>query len=298
MRAWIQAYGLSILLHAGVATALVFRLPMSDLAPETAGPVTITLAAAPTPQPVQELRPEPLPPVAAPAALSPIAAEAGLAPVMPVLPEVPEPEPEMPPAAAEEGDEMSELAQRIRARVTDPCLIALPLEGAEVVVLSSDDRAIRDFSDDVLTEETARPVLVDARQCPAVNFARANAAYPAFPLSIALRSADVSDPGTLSGQVRAAAGRHVTLLLVDDNGVVQDLRRFMRYAGPVAQFEVPVRRDGGARDTAQMLVALATTAPPRAVVAEDGQTAETMFASLTDELGTNMAMAVVAFALR
>lgn len=292
MRHWIHAYGLSVALHVAVAAALMLRLPDLTPPPEATGPVTITMTAAPEPEPVEELRPEPLAPVEAPAALSPIAAETALASVT-----APPPPPPAPPETGEEA-EMSALAQRIRARVTDPCLIALPLQRDEVAVLSTDDRAIRDFSADVLADAVPRPVLLDHRQCPAVDFARANAAYPAFPLSIALQTANVPDPGTLSGQVRAAAGRHVTLLLVDDNGVVQDLRRFMRFAGPVAQFEVPVRRDGGARETAQMLVALATAAPPRSIALQDGQTAERMFASLTQEFGPSVSMAVTAFALR
>ena len=40
------------------------------------------------------------------------------------------------------------------------------------------------------------------------------------------------------------AGRYVTLLMVDDNGVTHDLRRFLINSGGRISFDVPVARDG------------------------------------------------------
>ena len=76
----------------------------------------------------------------------------------------------------------------------------------------------------------------------------------------------------------------MTLLLVDDNGVVQDLSRFLTIAGSDARFDVPVFRNGPSRDTRQLLIALATAGRPAAVDQMAGQLAGDMFPALQSEL--------------
>ena len=83
--------------------------------------------------------------------------------------------------------------------------------------------------------------------------------YPVGRLSIALASDRVESGGRLVGAVSGAAGRYVTLLLIDDNGVVQDLNRFLTFVGGETRFDVPVTRSGPPRDTGQILLALATS---------------------------------------
>ncbi|MEL6680710.1 MAG: serine/threonine protein kinase, partial [Pseudomonadota bacterium] len=103
---------------------------------------------------------------------------------------------------------------------------------------------------------------------------------------------------SLVGVLGNVAGRYTSLLIVDDNGVVQDLRRFVTFSGGQVTFDVPMTRAGPARDTNQLLVVLATPGRPRAVQEQAGRLAEDFFAALEAELGTDPLISVVPFRVR
>ena len=269
----------------------------SPLPPE--GPV---LPTEPQPQP------EPAAPVPATALPTPQAAAA--APRLLAEPLVPPPPPQA------DAGALQRLVARIRAQLGAPCLIALPQTGAgtapRVVLVSDADRAMRDYAETVLPDPEAantddpaattfgqRAVLVDPRQCPAVNFLRARAEYPGFGLSLGLVSPEVMSGGRLIGSIEGTPpGAYTALLLVDDNGVVQDLRRFLRFSGGKAEFDVPVSRDGDPRDTSQILIALSASSRPASITNQAGRLAEDFFPALTKDLPANAALAVLPFDLR
>ena len=184
---------------------------------------------------------------------------------------------------------IADLVQRLRDRLAQPCLAALPqtIGGEEVLltVLGAVDRDIsdlfREVAGDVAVPMTERSVLLDARQCPAVDFARASATYPALPLAIQLEAAEVASDDHLIGRVDGVGGNQVAFLMIDDNGVVQDLRRFAEQSGDALNFDVPVFRVGGDRDTSQLLMAVALPELPDSVTAMDGALAADFFPPLT-----------------
>ncbi len=218
------------------------------------------------------------------------------------LPELPRLSPALPPDA----EALRELVERIRAQIDQPCLIALPQVGAgatSLLVLGDNDLSIRNVASRVLEDTAAeiapRPILLDRRQCPAVNFLRARDEYPAFGLSIGLVSNGILSGGRLIGRVDGLPeGAQTALLLVDDNGVVQDLRRFLSFSGGVAEFDIPVTRDGAMRDTSQLLIAVVTPARLNSVTNLAGQLAEDFFPAFSSEIGQMGAMAVIPFDLR
>lgn len=210
-----------------------------------------------------------------------------------------------PPSPQEE--QLLALIDRIRARLADPCLLALPqLQGAQanplVVLVSDRDRTMAAFTREVLSDPELvvdqRPVLVDNRQCPALDFARARSNYPTFKLPLTLQSTVVNSGGELRGTIENTAGFYTSLVLVDDDGVVQDLRRFVRFEGGRAEFNVPVTRDGDARDTSQLLVAVATASRPTTIGAFAGRYASDFFPALEAEVGDAAVIAVLPFDLR
>ncbi len=171
------------------------------------------------------------------------------------------------------------------------------------MVLGDNDLSIRNVASRVLEDTAAeiapRPILLDRRQCPAVNFLRARDEYPAFGLSIGLVSNGILSGGRLIGRVDGLPeGAQTALLLVDDNGVVQDLRRFLSFSGGVAEFDIPVTRDGAMRDTSQLLIAVVTPARLNSVTNLAGQLAEDFFPAFSSEIGQMGAMAVIPFDLR
>ena len=88
------------------------------------------------------------------------------------------------------------------------------------------------------------------------------------------------------------------LLLVDDNGVVQDLQRFLSFSGNFVRFDVPVNRAGNSRDTSQMLLAIATRRPPDVIRNRAGNLAQEVFVGLDGEFGPGASLAVATFDVR
>ena len=188
---------------------------------------------------------------------------------------------------------ISDLVLRLRERLAQPCLAALPqtIGGEEVLltVLGAVDRDIaglfRDVAGSVEVPMTERSVLLDARQCPAVDFARASASYPALPLVLQLEAGEVASDDRLIGEIRGAGGNPAALLMIDDNGVVQDLDRFTEISGEVTRFDIPVYRVGGNRDTSQLLMAVALPQTPETIAGLSGRLASDFFPPLAEAAG-------------
>lgn len=253
-------------------------------------PLTVTperlAAITPNPQGAEQPAPLRLTPVNAPPLTQP-------------------PAPSAAPLTPEEAT-LNDLVQRIRDRFGDPCLVALPQRqnGGDplVIVVAAQDRVINTFTQAVLNDADTpiehRSVLIDARQCPALNLARESTNYPSFRLSMNLRTPIVSNGGRLIGTINNVAGMYTSLLLIDDNGVVQDLRRFTSFVSGRAEFDVPVSRAGAARDTSQLLLAVATQTRPNTISQRAGRLAKDFFPALQDELGSGAIIALVPFEVR
>lgn len=310
---WALAAGLSLAVHAAAAGVLLWRPALPGTAEPPPPPIQVTALPLPTALPQAEvLRPvtAPVPadpedgtgtaaqeiaPETVPQAASPVLTGNALPTAGADAPQLPTPADDggAVETAAEADPRLVELFDRIRSRLAAPCLLALPALDAEggirLNLLAADDAQIpgllRALTQGLETEVTGQAVLLDPRQCPGLAFARRDARYPVFPLGISLQSQDVASGDSLRGTISGGAGRYVTLLLVDDNGVTHDLRRFLVNAGGRIRFDVPVARDGAGRDTHQLLLVLATPRRPETVSAAAGELAETFFDRLSREIG-------------
>lgn len=201
---------------------------------------------------------------------------------------------------------VKDLIARIRANGGPDCLLALPRRDGEdsvgLAMLADRDAAFGQFTQSVLSEDDSRMLqtrtLLDPRQCPAAEYVRRNRDYPATRLGLRLDSGSVSSGGRLTGALRGSAGKYVALLLVDNNGVVQDLQRFLSQSGNVTHFDVPVTLAGPVRDTAQMLIAIGSTSPLQQIRSRDGRLARDVFSGLTGDLTGSAALAVATFDIR
>lgn len=72
---------------------------------------------------------------------------------------------------------------------------------------------------------------VSSPQCRVLSFARTLARYPGFSLQLDLVDRELSSGDVLSGAIANGAGRSVHLLLVDDEGKVQSMDRFLSAVG-------------------------------------------------------------------
>ena len=164
---------------------------------------------------------------------------------------------------------MGNLIRKIRENTGPDCLLTLPRRDGEAGVgldmMATRDTAFSEFSRTTLTQgdETLRQTrtLLDPRQCPAVDYIRDNRDYPATRLGLRLDTPNVVSGNRITGVLRGTGGKYVALLLVDNNGVVQDLQRFLSQSGNFTRFDVPVTRAGPRRDTAQILLAVASSNP-------------------------------------
>ena len=288
--------------------------PAAEAEAETVGPEEVAILSLPDPEAV---------PAPAPAAPDPQAPVIDGAPqdsaVVPpddtvaTTPVAPPPAaeravrrvPRSPPTARDIA--VANLIQRIRSTPSPECMVALPrrigADGIGLTLISAQDATRAEFSDRLLTrpEDTdvrQTPMLVDPRQCPALGFVAANRDYPATRIGIRIERVEVPSGNRLSGTVSNVGDRNLTLVLVDNNGVVQSLDRFVAEQDGAWRFDVPVTRVGPRRDTKQLLLAVASEDPLDQLTARGGQRAEDVFANLSAALVREVALAVLAFDVR
>lgn len=211
-----------------------------------------------------------------------------------------------PPAPGTPEAVVSELVNRIRTNMSDTCLIGIPQQAAngapELVIVTATEADVAPYAATILDGVEPRPgqrsVLVDARQCAVLDYIRQNRSYPAFRMSFGLAQDQIDSGDQLVGAVGRTAGRYVSLVLVDDNGVVQDLGQYLTFAGDEARFDVPLRRAGSSRDTKQLLVAIGTNTRPTSVDTQNGQLAADYFEALNAEIGNNVPIVMLPFDVR
>jgi len=131
-----------------------------------------------------------------------------------------------------------------------------------------------------------------------MEFVQGADSYPAFRLYFDLKDRAIASGSALAGAVGNATEGVLNLVLVDDEGKVQDLGSFLRFTRGKAIFSVPMTFKGGPIQTQQLLMAIST--PGRLATVSDfsGQPARAFFQRLNLELvqrGMSADLALVAF---
>ena len=142
---------------------------------------------------------------------------------------------------------------------------------------------------------------VSAAQCRALSFARNLPAYPAFSLRFEIARRQLRSGERLEGTIRNVDGRTLHLLLVDDEGKVQNAGGFARRVGADATFAAHMTLTGGPVETVQLVVALATEAPLETVTRLSGEQTGSFFAELAEEIAARHLspdLAIAAFSVR
>ena len=264
--------------------------------PQATAAHTLSDTYAPTPQSGGA-------PQAAPNAMAPLVAEA-IKPIQPTPSPAPAPLPAT--ATSSETDPLAEeLIARIRNSVAATCLIALPQQqngGVSLQVFAADEGVVGPYVDDILSGLSPRPplttALIDPRQCAALDYIRSTAGYPSGPMALGLDIARIDSGSELTGRLSGTGGRNITLLLVDDNGVTQDLGNYLTVGSNTARFAAPLRRSGPARDTRQLLLAIGTATRPASSSRQNGQLADDYFDALSAEIATSATITIAPFDVR
>lgn len=208
------------------------------------------------------------------------------------------------------GENLSQiLIESIRANLQSPCLVALPREEGEgsrrtISLISDRDQRLTAFERDVLSGDLAdaelsvQSALIDPRQCPALDYVRSHPAYPLTSLDLELQTDTLISGNELTGSVENFAGSLLSLILIDDNGVVQDLRRYLQLDADRAVFSVPVRRDGPNRDTKALIMAIAAPIGLKTLNSYADFDAAQFFEALSEETRNRARVSVEFFDLR
>lgn len=240
------------------------------------------------------------------------APEAALPEDAPALPDAVEDAPTAPPAPVRQAIAnpsasevaIAQLLRQIRATPAEQCTLALPrrvsgdapaglsMIGAREDQLDAAATAIVEALDFAPVQSRE---LIDPRQCATLDALRQSDSYPANRIGLSLDTVTLSSGDTLTGRVLGAGGLFVTLLLVDDNGVVQDLAQFVTLDGSTPVFEVPVARSGPSRATRQVLLAIGTTDAPLDLSDRIGQEAQEVFGPIPAETLQAMVFGVTTF---
>ena len=199
-----------------------------------------------------------------------------------------------------------DLIRRIREQAHPDCLVALPRRtstgGLGLEMIGASERVMQDYAKALLGPEDADLVqtrqLIDPRQCAGLDLVAKGPNYPATRLGLGLENPAPASSGWLRGGVRGTGGRYVMLLVIDNNGVVQDLQRFSRFGDNRVDFAVPVTRAGPRRDTSQLILALASSTPFDDLRSGIGGLAHETLQHAQDQLGPDIAMALTGFVLQ
>lgn len=191
------------------------------------------------------------------------------------------------------------------------CVVALPrrLAGDQVGLLmaAAEEAAMSDFLADMtrlfpdFVPTQIQRVLVDGRQCAALDFVSANADYPGARLGLQVQDRVLNSGEVLRGFVVGDAALDRAVVIVDDNGVLHDLSRFQREVPEVAdatRFDAPLTRRSGTRETRLLLIALAAPDGLEALRQQDGRLAAEVFPTLEPALRRGALLATTLIELR
>jgi hypothetical protein len=137
---------------------------------------------------------------------------------------------------------------------------------------------------------------VSPLQCSALSFVRGNGSYPSQDLNLLLETDAIASGSALAGKVVANDSRQLHLLIIDDEGKVQNLDPYLHAEGGTASFDPPITAMNDGRFKVQLLVAIAAPGPLQVVAQMSGAKADAFFAALELELAAGRIDASVAIA--
>ena len=103
--------------------------------------------------------------------------------------------------------------------------------------------------------------LIAAPECPALDLIRLGSTNGAAAPRIELANYDVGRGKPLAGTVSGLAGRHLVLLLVDNDGIAHRLETKPAAGGDSATFNVPLVADAASIGPLQMVIAVVSSKP-------------------------------------
>ncbi len=150
-----------------------------------------------------------------------------------------------------------------------PCFFARPLvadiDAARIEGFGTEVEGFVRLEADVIRDYGSEPRIdvrmVEAGQCPAVDFMHAIGHSAAKTPLIELETFEVGPGRPLAGRIGGITDGALTVLLVGNDGSVVRLDRMLRPAGDGAAFSIPLQADAASAGVPQLLMAIVTDRP-------------------------------------
>jgi hypothetical protein len=143
--------------------------------------------------------------------------------------------------------------------------------------------------------------LVTDAQCAALTFASDLPAYPEQPLAVQTARPQVRSGEVLTGRIHNFRRSRLYLIIIDDDGKVQELEDLRPEAGNTVSFRAPLTLTDGPVGTVQLLLAIASDHALLTFSAHEGTQAEPYFEQLRNEIlkqGNPVDFGVASFIVR
>jgi len=160
-----------------------------------------------------------------------------------------------------------ELLTYLKFQEEDNCFVALPTitpKGQpELVGFGRSERPWSQFLNSIThTTKLAVPsrlAKISAHQCQVTSFIHGSGAYPSFTITLALQNSVIKTGDFLAGSLSNINGRHLNLLLIDDEGTAQLLNNFVTTGDDGrSHFSIQLNNTGNPTSTSQLLLAIVT----------------------------------------
>lgn len=174
-----------------------------------------------------------------------------------------------------------------------PCFAALPSLGEEtgdltLEAFSQGPEALDRLRTDLETRAGEVPnsvfLPIVERQCAALGFLQQREDYPQFSIYFDMPRRNILQGELLEGRILNLGSDHVTLLIIDNDGKVQNLAAWLVPGPGSARFASRIFLDEQQVDTKQLLMAVASSEPLEAAVDFNRQPADFFFAALQQEI--------------
>jgi hypothetical protein len=267
-------------------------------------------AVEPTPSTAAGARPAPVPetsdaePAMAISQPSPLPALQVPTPKVDAVAVVPEPEtsetqvamlPVRPPRPVMEArplvDPLEQVRNVIAGQPEAGCFLALALPSPQIIEVdgySETPARLQRLHNDLSTIADAsvrtRQHRITPAQCEALSFARSVSPDPVAQLPITSDSAEISSGAELSGAIHNFSRKWLYLVVVDDEGTVQELDDLSRNADGTIGFRAPLTLTDGPVNTVQLLLAIASDSALETFAQREGENARPYFAALATEI--------------
>jgi len=306
-QAGAAAIGVVATNHNDRTAQMSARLVVADKSLPQPAPIAKT---EPPPAPIAKTEspasPNPAPSVSPTPAQQPTAASQGLAPaasprpIQASTPSAAETAALSPPALPSSGNPAAPIApaspeEKAKAFVASfdggACFLIEPLPGAQRPhEYQAVGRAIEPFQRfdaaykrEVGVEADLTVAPISPEQCPALDLVRLAAPDGRQPPRLTLKNYEVGPGKPLLGAISRLAGRHLYLVLVDNDGVVHRLQASVDASSDSAAFSVPLTPDASSVGPMQMLLAIASDKPIPALDSLHSAQLKSIVAQVVDE---------------